>query len=114
MSEQLYHHGIKGQKWGVRRYQNRDGTLTEEGKRQLRKAAKEAQTKKASYTDLPKRHPFQRNRDFVQHFFDEYGNVQLSYLYGKNTAIARGKEWCDKNLHKYFRHPSAIKISYDL
>lgn len=29
----LYHHGIKGQKWGVRRYQNDDGTLTEEGKK---------------------------------------------------------------------------------
>lgn len=28
----ISHHGIKGQKWGVRRYQNPDGTLTEEGK----------------------------------------------------------------------------------
>ena len=28
----LQHHGILGQKWGVRRYQNKDGTLTEEGK----------------------------------------------------------------------------------
>lgn len=30
--EYLAHHGIKGQKWGVRRYQNDDGTLTSEGK----------------------------------------------------------------------------------
>ena len=28
----LVHYGIFGQKWGVRRYQNEDGTLTEEGK----------------------------------------------------------------------------------
>jgi hypothetical protein len=28
----LCHHGIKGQKWGVRRFQNYDGTLTQEGK----------------------------------------------------------------------------------
>lgn len=29
----LYHHGILGQKWGVRRFQNRDGTYTSAGKR---------------------------------------------------------------------------------
>lgn len=29
---ELFHYGIKGQKWGVRRFQNSDGTLTEEGK----------------------------------------------------------------------------------
>lgn len=32
-SNSLMHHGIKGQKWGVRRYQNSDGTWTEEGKK---------------------------------------------------------------------------------
>lgn len=31
--ESLQHHGIKGQRWGIRRYQNPDGTLTAEGKK---------------------------------------------------------------------------------
>ena len=33
---ELYHHGIKGQKWGVRRYQNPDGSLTPEGKKRYK------------------------------------------------------------------------------
>lgn len=30
---ELYHHGIKGMKWGVRRFQNKDGSLTPAGKK---------------------------------------------------------------------------------
>lgn len=32
---ELYHHGVKGQRWGVRRYQNADGSLTEAGRKKL-------------------------------------------------------------------------------
>lgn len=40
-SSELYHHGILGQKWGIRRFQNPDGSLTPEGrKRYGRNSAK--------------------------------------------------------------------------
>lgn len=52
----LEHHGIKGQKWGIRRFQNSDGTLTEEGKAR----AKEGESK---YVRL---HGQQESRDISE------------------------------------------------
>ena len=37
METYLAHHGILGMKWGIRRYQNEDGSLTEAGKRRAMK-----------------------------------------------------------------------------
>lgn len=42
-SDALYHHGTKGMKWGIRRYQNKDGSLTPAGKK--RRAAEESKLK---------------------------------------------------------------------
>ena len=43
---ELQHHGIKGQKWGVRRYQNKDGTLTTAGKKRFERDQRENAAKK--------------------------------------------------------------------
>lgn len=42
-SDDLYHHGIKGQRWYVRRFQNQDGSLTEEGRKRYSKSERKIQ-----------------------------------------------------------------------
>lgn len=49
--DELMHHGIKGMKWGVRRYQNKNGSLTPEGKKRYSKedSLRDSRIRKASH-----------------------------------------------------------------
>lgn len=42
----LQHHGVRGMRWGVRRYQNSDGTLTEAGKKRYAKELAKVEAEK--------------------------------------------------------------------
>jgi len=53
-SEELYHFGIKGQKWGIRRFENEDGTLTEAGKKRYARAEKTAAKEKITGEQMKK------------------------------------------------------------
>lgn len=72
---ELYHWGIKGMKWGVRRYQNEDGTLTEAGKKRLVKRVQRADANNnPSYA-----------RTLAEEAFDNYRSTSKSYQTAKTS-----------------------------
>lgn len=67
---ELYHWGIKGQRWGVRRYQNPDGSLTPRGLKRLQKVDQKWAKKKTDKITAQAKKASQRE-------LDEYGNQLL-------------------------------------
>lgn len=72
--DSLAHYGIKGQQWGVRRYQNEDGTLTEAGKRRYLKGYNEAEVKLNNATTAAEKAKAQQRLDEIsknqKNYFD--------------------------------------------
>lgn len=52
---ELKHHGVIGQKWGVRRYQNKDGSLTPAGRRREAKLDREMAKQARKYHELKRK-----------------------------------------------------------
>lgn len=78
----ISHHGVKGQKWGIRRYQNPDGTLTEEGKKRYEKI-------KSKYDLDEKNKTFSTDRSAKKQAIRSLG-LYGGYLAGAMTGAATG------------------------
>lgn len=77
INNELYHHGIKGQKWGVRRFQKKDGTLTSAGKKR--------------YDDDPTNDDKSAKQSREDKYYEQYKTIGYSDKKAREAAAGRAK-----------------------
>lgn len=127
-NDELYHHGIKGQKWGVRRFQNEDGSLTDAGRRRYadgtdmsrrdakkqekleRQLAKNVERQTASDKKLFDARA--KNRDKYAAKYDK--KIEKATRRGDTGEIGYHTKKKEKFLEEYDRETSAFKRAAEI
>jgi hypothetical protein len=97
-SDELKHHGISGQKWGVRRFQNEDGTYTEEGKKRYSsiKSAADAIKRESDYE------------------MAEAQNARKEYDKLKNSKMRSPEEWLNEGFGENWKDKKYMQDAWNI
>lgn len=104
--DELYHHGIRGMKWGQRRYQNKDGSLTAAGKKRYNTdAERNLAEKKEAFKAA--------NKAYNKSFSKAYDRSIAAWSPSKKHRQANDERWADaqKKLDEYHRTKDEYKAA---
>ncbi len=94
---ELQHHGIKGQKWGIRRYQNKDGTRTMAGRK--RYSSRIGTSNDAVHEDYAKTHSKISVKSMSDSELKErIQRLQMEQRYNElqSKQVSKGKQYAQK------------------
>lgn len=98
----LEHHGIRGMKWGVRRYQNYDGSLTAAGVKRFKNSLNEYEKADSRYKKVKAEHKAAKRADNYQETVTKKGELTNAKL---NRKIKKAR------LEKDYRHLKQDKLA---
>lgn len=120
---ELRHWGIKGQKWGVRRFQNTDGTLTAEGKKRYSKdgsdgPAETVDAKKARILKSRSAKEVYKNADLftTQELQEAYNRLNLERNIKSlvPAEVSKGEKFVDETIKWGKKTADLIQAGTDL
>lgn len=106
--DEFYHHGIKGQKWGVRRYQNTDGSLTVAGKKRYWNKAPEGYSISHQVKEGELKYKINNEKDK-----DKKRQMKKEYKELRKLGEQKCKEYrlFEKDMHELVGKTSKIKVT---